>query len=239
MSRPSSLVACLASASLALFVTAAPAASAEAAAADASSASLASLDAFVEQAMKDWRVPGVGVTVVRDGKVLLARGYGVREQGKAGAVDGDTLFAIGSSSKAFTAACIGLLVDQKKVAWDDPVTRHLPGLELHDPYATRDLTIRDLLTHRSGLARADQLWYASGFDRAEILERLREVEPSWGFRSRFGYQNILFLAAGELYTAVSGESWDDCVAKRFFAPLGMARSTTSVDSLPSVANVAA
>ena len=213
-------------------------AAAQAAAADASSASLASLDAFIETAMKDWSVPGLGLAVVRDGEVVLARGYGVRAKGKTDAVDADTLFAIGSSSKAFTAACIGLLVDQKKVGWDDPVTKHLPGFELHDAYATRDLTVRDLLTHRSGLARADQLWYGSGFDRAAILERFRHVEPSWGFRARFGYQNIMFLAAGELYAAVAGESWDDCIAKRFFAPLGMARSTTSVDPLPGIENVA-
>ncbi len=211
---------------------------AAAAASDASATSLASLDAFVEAAMKDWAVPGLGLAVVRDGEVVLARGYGVRAKGKADAVDADTVFAIGSSSKAFTAACIGLLVDQKKVGWDDPVTKHLPGFQLHDAYATRDLTVRDLLTHRSGLARADQLWYGSGFDRAEILERFRYVEPSWGFRARFGYQNIMFLAAGELYAAVAGESWDDCVAKRFFAPLRMARSTTSVDPLPGMDNVA-
>jgi CubicO group peptidase (beta-lactamase class C family) len=215
-----------------------PAARAAAPAADASAPDLSSLDAFIESAMKEWRVPGLGLAVVRDGEVVLARGYGVRAKGKTEAVDADTIFAIGSSSKAFTAACIGLLVDQKKVDWDDPVIKHLPGFALHDAYATRDLTVRDLLTHRGGLARADQLWYGSGFGRAEILHRFREVEPSWGFRSRFGYQNIMFLAAGELYAAVAGESWDDCIAKRFFAPLAMKRSTTSVDPLPGVENVA-
>src|SRR5262245_31114861 len=163
-------------------LAAAPAGAAPAAAADASTTSLSSLDAFIESAMKDWRVPGLGLAVVRDGEVVLARGYGVRALGKTDAVDADTIFAIGSSSKAFTAACVGLLVDQKKVDWDDPVTKHLPWFELHDAYATRDLTVRDLLTHRSGLARADQLWYGSGYDRAEILRRFREVEPSWGFR---------------------------------------------------------
>jgi CubicO group peptidase (beta-lactamase class C family) len=208
------------------------------AAADTSTTALSSLDSFIESAMKDWRVPGLGLAVVRDGEVVLARGYGVRALGKTDAVDGDTIFAIGSSSKAFTAACVGLLVDQKKVDWDDPVTKHLPWFQLHDAYATRDLTVRDLLTHRSGLARADQLWYGSGYERTEILHRFREVEPSWGFRARFGYQNIMFLAAGELYAAVAGESWDDCVAKRFFAPLHMARSTTSVDPLPKIENVA-
>ncbi len=236
--RAAGALALLAALSIVLFATTPPATAAAAAAADAPAASLASLDAFIETAMKDWSVPGLGLAVVRDGEVLLARGYGVRAKGKTDAVDADTVFAIGSSSKAFTAACIGLLVDQKKVDWDDPVTKHLPGFALHDAYVTRDLTVRDLLTHRSGLARADQLWYGSGFDRAEILRRLREVEPSWGFRARFGYQNIMFLAAGELYAAVAGESWDDCVAKRFFAPLGMARSTTSVDPLPGVENVA-
>jgi CubicO group peptidase (beta-lactamase class C family) len=211
---------------------------AAAAAADTSTTALSSLDAFIESAMKDWRVPGMSLAIVRDGDVVLARGYGLRTTGKTDPVDGDTIFAIGSSSKAFTGACVGLLVDQKKVGWDDPVTKHLPWFALHDAYATRDLTVRDLLTHRSGIARADQLWYGSGFDRAEILHRFREVEPSWGFRERFGYQNIMFLAAGELYAAVAGESWDDCVARRFFAPLHMARSSTTVDSLPQIENVA-
>jgi CubicO group peptidase (beta-lactamase class C family) len=221
-----------------VLVSAPQARAAEAAAADTSATALSSLDAFIESAMKDWRVPGLGLAVVRDGEVVLARGYGVREKDKTDAVDGDTIFAIGSSSKAFTAACVGLLVDQKKVEWDDPVTKHLPWFALHDAYATRDLTVRDLLTHRGGLARADQLWYGSGFGRSEILHRFREVEPSWGFRARFGYQNIMFLVAGELYAAVAGESWDDCVARRFFAPLRMARSTTTVDSLPKIENVA-
>src|SRR6185503_642472 len=118
-------------------------ATAAAAASDADATSLASLDAFIESAMKDWSVPGLGLAVVRDGEVVLARGYGVRAKGGTDAVDADTVFAIGSSSKAFTAACIGLLVDQKKAGWDDPVTKHLPGFELHDAYATRDLTVRD------------------------------------------------------------------------------------------------
>jgi CubicO group peptidase (beta-lactamase class C family) len=213
-------------------------AAAQARAASDTPSSLAGLDAFIESAMKDWRVPGLAIAVVEDGEVVLARGYGVRTEGGADPVDADTLFAIGSSSKAFTAACIALLVGDKKVGWDDPVTKHLEGFQLHDPYATRELTVRDLLTHRSGLARGDQLWYASGFDRREILERVRQLEPSWSFRSTFGYQNIMFLAAGELYAAVAGESWDDCIEKRFFAPLGMARSTTSVDPLPGIDDVA-
>jgi CubicO group peptidase (beta-lactamase class C family) len=221
----------------ALLLTATPVTAATTRTAD-SEAQLAGFDAFIESAMGDWEVPGLALAVVRDGEVLLSRGYGVRRKGGTEPVDADTLFAIGSSSKAFTAACVALLVDQKKVGWDDPVTKHLPGFELHDPYATRELTVRDLLTHRSGLARGDSLWYGSGFDRAEILERVRHLEPSWSFRSKFGYQNLMFLAAGELYAAVAGESWDDCVAKRFFAPLGMARSTTSVDPLPGIENVA-
>jgi CubicO group peptidase (beta-lactamase class C family) len=222
---------------LARAASAAPVAAA-APAADAGATPLAGLDAFVEEAMEAWRVPGLAIAVVRDGEVILARGYGVRRQGDPARVDADTLFAIGSSSKAFTAACVAFLVDDKKVEWDDPVTQHLPGFQLHDPYATRELTVRDLLTHRSGLARGDQLWYGSGFDRAEILERVRHLEPSWSFRSRFGYQNLMFLAAGELYAAVAGESWDDCVERRVFAPLQMKRSVTSVDPLPKIDNVA-
>jgi CubicO group peptidase (beta-lactamase class C family) len=121
-------------------------------------------------------------------------------------VDENTLFAVGSTSKAFTAAAVGMLVDEGKVRWDDPATLHLPELQLHDPYATRNLTVRDLLSHRSGLGRrADALWYGTGYDRASLLRRIRYLEPlPSGFRGGMGYQNIMYMAAGEVVGRVSG-----------------------------------
>jgi CubicO group peptidase (beta-lactamase class C family) len=122
--------------------------------------------------------------------------------------------------------------------WDDPATKHLPELQLFDPYVTRELTVRDLLTHRSGLSRADLTWYGSSFDRDELLRRVRFLEPSWSFRSRFGYQNLMFLAAGEVLETLSGKSWDEFVDERIFTPLGMTASNTSVEALRGQENVA-
>jgi len=183
-------------------------------------------------------VPGLAIAVVKDDEVVFAKGYGVRTLGETTPVDAHTLFAIGSSSKAFTAACLAILADEGKLDLDDRATKHLPSLELHDPYATRELTVRDLLCHRCGLSRGDQLWYATSLDRDEVLRRLRHLEPSWSFRSRFGYQNIMYLAAGQIVPQLTGLSWDDFVKQRFFLPLGMKSACTSVTQLDARDNVA-
>jgi CubicO group peptidase (beta-lactamase class C family) len=153
-------------------------------------------------------------------------------------VDEKTIFAIGSVSKSFTAAALAVLIDEGKHQWDDPVSKYLPAFQLYDPYATRELTVRDLLCHRAGLERGDLLWYAGDIGRDDILRRVRHLKPSWSFRSRFGYQNIMFLAAGQIVPRVAGKSWDDFVAERFFKPLGMADTTTSTKALPAGGNVA-
>ena len=196
------------------------------------------IDAYVEQAMRDWDVPGVAIAVVRNDSVVFAKGYGVRELGKSDRVTTNSLFAIGSTSKAFTSAALGILVDEGKLRWDDPVTKYLPGFQLFDPYVTRELTVRDLLTHRSGLTRGDLLWHASGYDRAEVLRRVRYLKPTWSFRSNYGYQNIMFLAAGEVVASITGKSWDDFVRERIFTPLGMQRTVTSTRPLTSLGDVA-
>jgi len=200
---------------------------------------LAGLDDYVATAMKNWGVPGVAIAVIKDDRIVLAKGYGVRELGKPEPVDERTIFAIGSSSKAFTAAAIAMLVDDKKLKWDDPATQYLPGFQLYDPYASRELTVRDLLTHRVGLDRGDQLWYATTFDREEILRRVRYLKPSSSIRSRFGYQNLMFLAAGQVVRSVTGKEWDDFVRERIFVPLGMNDTGTSVRTLSRSSNVAA
>ena len=206
--------------------------------AHAQQAPLAGLDEYVTKALKDWGVPGVAVAVIKDDRVVLAKGYGVRELGKPEPVDERTLFAIGSSSKAFTAASIAMLVDDKKIKWDDAATQYLPGFQLYDPYVTRELTVRDLLTHRVGLERGDQLWYATSFDRDEVLRRIRYLKPSSSMRSRFGYQNVMFLAAGQVIRSVSGKEWDDFVQERIFVPLGMKDTGTSIRTLSQSKDVA-
>lgn len=196
------------------------------------------LDAYITKALRDWNAPGLALAIVKDDKVIYARGYGVRETGKPERVNEHTLFAVASTTKAMTAACVGMLVDEGKLKWDDPVTKHLPGFQLHDPYVTRELTVRDILTHRSGLSRGDLIWYASEYDRNEVLRRVRFLEPSWSFRSRYGYQNIMYVAAGAVIESASGKSWDDFLAERLFTPLGMKRSNTSTSKLPAMDNVA-
>jgi CubicO group peptidase (beta-lactamase class C family) len=199
---------------------------------------LSGFDEYVNQALKDWEVPGVAIAVVKDDKIALSKGYGVRRLGDPTAVDERTIFAIGSSSKAFTAAALAMLVDEGKIKWDDPVTKHLPGFELYDPYAAKEMTVRDLLCHRSGLARGDLMWYGSAYGRDEILRRTRYLKPSWSFRSQFGYQNLMYLAAGQIIPAVTGKSWDDFIKERFFKPLGMSSSSTSINGFKATDNVA-
>ena len=196
------------------------------------------LDAYVDAALKTWKVPGIGVAIVRNDSLIYAKGYGVREFGKPERVSEKTVFAIGSSSKAFTAASIAMLVDEKKVSLDAAVATYIPGFQLSDPYASREVNVRDVLSHRSGLARGELAWYGSGFDRDEIVRRVRFLEPSWSFRSQFGYQNIMYITAGQVVAHVSGKTWDDFVRGRIFVPLGMTSSSTTTRGLASVADLA-
>lgn len=198
----------------------------------------AEFDEYVNKAIKDWGVPGVAIAIVKDDRIVFAKGFGVRELNKPEPVDTHTLFAIGSSSKAFTAASIAMLVDEGKLKWDDPATKHLPGFQLFDPYSTRELTITDLLSHRSGLTRGDLLWYGSSYDRNEVLRRVRYLKPSWSLRSRYGYQNIMFLAAGQIIPSITGKTWDEFVRERIFTPLGMKSSNTSIKWFTAGGNVA-
>ena len=195
-------------------------------------------DDYVTKAIKDWEVPGLAIAIIKDDRIVFAKGYGVRELGKSSVVDEHTLFAIGSSSKAFTAASIAMLVDEGKLKWDDPATKYLPGFQIYDPYTTRELTVRDLVTHRSGLERGDLLWYASSYDRDEVLRRIRHLKPTWSMRAHFGYQNIMFLAAGQIIPSITGKTWDDFVRERIFIPLGMKATSTSIKALANSDNVA-
>jgi CubicO group peptidase (beta-lactamase class C family) len=204
----------------------------------AQSGPLKGFDEYVTRSMAAWRIPGLAVAVVHADSVVLARGYGVRTLGKPEPVDENTLFAIGSATKAFTATLVAMLVDQGKVKWDDPATKYLPGFQLYDPYATRELTVRDLLTHRSGLTAADLMLFDPRYTRDSILYRARYVKPTYSFRAHFGYSNIMYLAAGQLTARLLGGTWDDAVRERIFTPLGMTASNTSVALLDRLPNVA-
>lgn len=197
------------------------------------------LHAYVSSAVQAWGIAGLSLAVVRNDSVVFARGYGVREVGRPEPVDPNTIFAIGSNTKLFTAVTAGILVDEGRMGWEDRAIDHLPGFRLHDPWVTREIRIDDLLSHRSGLGRrGDLLWYGAAWSRDEILERIRYLEPNAGFREEFGYQNVMFLAAGEAVAAAAGRRWDDVVRDRIFEPLGMHHSSTSTLHLPYGGNVA-
>jgi len=199
---------------------------------------LRDLDAYTAKAVTDWKVPGLAIAVVKDGRIVFAKGYGVRELGRPAAVDTQTLFAIGSTTKAMTAASLGMLVDEGKLRWDDRVTKILPSFQLADPYVTRELTIRDLLTHRAGLGNADVLWYRADNAPDEVIRRIRFAEPAYSFRSSFIYQNIMYAVAGEVVSTVSGMPWARFVRTRLWTPIGMTNAVPSLDSTRLRSNVA-
>ena len=196
------------------------------------------LDAYVSGGLRLWEVPGLSLAIVRNDSVIYVKGYGVRELGKSDAVDARTIFAIGSTSKAFTTAALAMLVDDNKVAWDDRVTRHLPWFQMYDPYASREVTVRDLVTHRGGLARGDGVWGMYEYDRDEVVRRVRFLAPSWSLRSTFGYQNLMYVTAGQVVAHASGQSWDDFLRDRIFTPLGMTSTSTSITGFRGNPNVA-
>lgn len=206
----------------------------------AQSPDLAALDRYIARAQRDWPVPGLAVAIVQDGEVVLEKGYGVRELGGSEPVDAHTLFAIASNTKAFVAASMAMLVDEGKVGWEDPVRDHLPYFRLHDPLATELARVDDLLTHRSGLGTysGDLLWYGTPYTAREVVERTRHLPPTTSFRSAYGYSNLMFIAAGEVISTVSGMPFTDFVRTRIFQPLGMERTTFDDAALPRLGNVA-
>jgi CubicO group peptidase (beta-lactamase class C family) len=186
------------------------------------------IDHMVTEALHDWNVPGAAVAVVQGDRVYL-KGYGVRAQGSSERVTQYTVFPLASCTKAFTTTALALLVDEGKLAWDDPVRKHVPYFRLADPLADANVTIRDLVTHRTGLASHDLLWYRSPCSAEDIIRRVAFLRPSYSFRSTFQYQTIMFMAAGQTVASASGMSWDQFVQKRLFDPVGMttASFTTS------------
>lgn len=198
-------------------------------------------DAYVEQVRAAFEVPGLAVAVVRDGQVVLAKGYGVRTLGRPDPVDAGTRFGIASNTKAFTATALALLVEEGRLEWDAPVIRYLPWFRLSDPYVTAEITVRDLLVHRSGLSlgAGDLLWWpASTYDRHEIARRLRYLPLATSFRSHYAYDNVLYLVAGEVIEAVTGQSWEDFVTTRILRRIGMTGSTVRHSDAEAAGNVA-
>jgi CubicO group peptidase (beta-lactamase class C family) len=196
------------------------------------------MDTFVENVRKTFDVPGIAVAIVKDGKIVMSKGYGVRQLGKPESVDSHTLFGIASNTKAFTATALALLVEEGKIEWDAPVINYLPWFQLSNPYVTSELTIRDLLVHRSGLGlgAGDLLWWPpSDYNRKDIAHKLKYLPLITSFRSAYAYDNVLYLIAGEVIEAVSGQPWEEFVTSRILAKVGMKESTVHFSSSGNVA----
>jgi CubicO group peptidase (beta-lactamase class C family) len=205
-------------------------------------ASAYNLDADVKRVLKTFGVPGIAITIVKDGKVVAAQGYGVRKLGDPAPVTGKTLFEIASNSKAFTAAALAMLVDEGKLKWDDPVTKHVPWFQMNDPYVTGAMSVRDLLTHRSGLGlgAGDLMWWpTTTFTSDEIIQGLRHIKLATSFRDRYAYDNLLYIVAGKIVADKAGKPWGDAMRERILAPLGMNTTTTSVAAMLQAPDYAA
>jgi len=194
-------------------------------------ADLSDLEAYFEEARAEWDIPGMAVAIVKDGEIVHVGGYGVLKKGGAEEVDANTQFAIASNTKAFIAASLASLVDQGKISWDDPIKKHLPYFQLVDEVATQRATVRDALSHATGLGTysGDVIWYNSDHTAEEILRHAAHLEPAFEFRSGYGYSNLMFIAAGEVIRAASGLSWDEYIERHIFTPLEMRNSITDAD----------
>jgi CubicO group peptidase (beta-lactamase class C family) len=199
------------------------------------------IDSLVTRTLKTFDVPGIAVCIIKDGKVIHSKGYGVRSLDTRQPMDENTLFGIASNSKAFTTAALGMLVDEGKLNWDDKVRKYIPEFKLYDPYVTEEFTIRDLLCHRSGmgLGAGDLMFFpdSSDFTIPDILHNLQFLKPVTSFRSTYAYDNNLYIVAGEVVARVSGMSWEDFIEKRIMQPLGMTHSAASYDRLRDTSDV--
>jgi CubicO group peptidase (beta-lactamase class C family) len=199
------------------------------------------IDVLVENTLKTFDVPGIAVAVIKDGKVIHSKGYGVRSLNTKQKVDENTLFGIASNSKAFTAAALGMLVDAKKIKWDDKVTDYIPEFKLYNPYVTDEFTIRDLLTHRSGmgLGAGDLMFFpdSSNFTLKDLIHNLRYLKAVSSFRTKYDYDNLLYIVAGEVVARVSGMTWNEFIDSKIIQPLGMSKSASTYRLLKDKSNV--
>lgn len=186
---------------------------------------------FIHTTLQEWRSPGAAVMVIKNGEVLFREGFGYRNLEDRLPVTGNTLFPIASLTKAFTATLIGMLVDDGILDWDDPVRDYIQDFRMSDPYITEHITIRDLLTHRSGLPRHEYVWLGTPFSRESLVERIRYLQPGKGFREAYQYNNLHYVAAGKIIESVTGSSWEDAVYRRILLPLGMTSTNFSITDL--------
>ncbi|MHA2248582.1 MAG: serine hydrolase [Candidatus Hodarchaeales archaeon] len=194
-------------------------------------------DSSINEAMAQWGIPGLALSIVKDDEIVLAKGYGVREIGQETPVDEHTVFGVGSVSKPFTATALAALVSDGKLEWDDRVTKYMPDFQHPDPWVTRELTIRDMMSHRTGLPRGVHILLRGLYDLDIYLHRVRYLKPIASFRSKFHYTNTTIEAIGKMFPAIADMSWEDFMQRRIFDPLGMTASSTNVDALQNVKNL--
>lgn len=206
-----------------------------------SAKSLSRLDAAWAQSIGDFNVPSMAVAVVHKGEIVWAKGYGVADMNTGAAADENTLYAVASNTKAFTAAALAILVDEGKIAWDDRVREHWPAFTMYDSWVTDHMTIRDLLCHRSGLKTfsGDLLWYGTSHSAEDVLDAMRHLEPTFDFRAGYGYSNLMYMVAGKVIEEVSGQTWSTFIQQHLLDPVGMSRARLTVDDLAAMENVAA
>ncbi len=205
---------------------------------DAQATHIQQINDYIEAELARWQVPGLALAVIKDGEVIHKQGYGLRDREANLAVDADTVFAIGSCTKAFVTMGVQMLAEQGKLNWDTPIREYLPDFRLQDSVATQQMTARDLLCHRGGLPRHDQSWYGSPLSRRELYARLRYLQPSQPFRYLYQYQNLMYMTGGLLIEAVSGQTWEAFTQEHIFKPLSMTRSQLSVQQSEADDNAA-
>ena len=198
------------------------------------------LDFYIDNARVEWNIPGLAIALIKDGKVIYEKGFGVKELGKEGKVDENTLFSVASNTKAFTALAVGLLVQQGKLSWDEPVVTYLPNFEMYDAEVTRKITLRDFLSHKSGLGlwAGDLTWWESNYSRDEVIRRIRFQIPKADLHQKYMYSNLGYLVAGEVVAKVSGMTYDEFIKINLFEPLEMKRSRTTVRGFSKIENIA-
>jgi CubicO group peptidase (beta-lactamase class C family) len=197
-----------------------------------------SLDNYVEKALADWQIPGVAVCIVKNGKVIIMKGYGIKEVGTNNKIDENTLFMIGSNTKAFTATALAMLHDSKKLSLDDKVQKWLPDFKLYDPWVTKETNIRDLLCHRLGFEtfQGDFMFFDSDLTTQQVREKFGKVNPMYSFRNKWGYCNAAFMTAGEIIPKVADKSWAEFLKEKIFAPLGMNNTLALSKDISSASN---
>src|SRR5246127_390216 len=192
---------------------------------------LQGFDSYMEQTLKDWNTPGIGVGIVVNDKLVFAKGYGYRDYEQKLPFTPATLVQIASNSKLFTAVAAGMLVEEGKLTWDKPIRESVPAIQFYNDELNNNVTLRDMLSHRTGVTRHDLIWFKSPFTRKELFERLKYLEPSEPLRQTFLYNNMMYAGAGYVIELLSGKPWEDFVRERLLSPLAMTSTVFSIDEM--------